>query len=935
MNTRTLRDPNPARWRERACWILTGFAAMLWSAFAHPALAQGTAATSQPAERVQSRRSDLHEKNTLAVSIIFPITNSIIDQGTMPLVPIDVQIDSGTPPQSVTVQVCESTDGIGCLNVNSPRSVFNIAPGGPYQAMWTPPPYAIEVTTSFKFLAWASVRNAAGETTTSATTMFTYVMPPSRKATLLAPPLDTGFFAPASPVLWASVSKLAADPTTIDHVDFMDGSGLIGTVQAPNSTPSGYALLWKSAPEGAHEVWARGVDSTGRSWTSPSVSLYVVPTPGAIDVALTSPHTGETFAEAVSIELRANASVAAGTIERVEFVDGATTIGTAFDAPYSVTWNAPSIGIHAISARAFDDLGNASASSAAYVRSLGSPGVSSIILTSPAQGAVVALSTPIVYSSVTSTRDSPISRVEYSLDGAIVGSSTTSPYSVSKPATTLGKHSAVAVAYDVAGHQWSSAAIAFSVVADDKPPPGGPNPPPSVTVSAPASGASFVEGDTIHLTASASQIGGSIARVEFTANGALVGASTASPWNANWSGATPGDYAIIATATNNAGVSASSPAVTVHVVPAPASIVMAAPPPGAIFYAGDSIGLHPATMHVSGAVAHVDYYIDGTLAGSATVAPYTYEWDPAAPGTYSVTARVFDTAGNSAQSTPVTLVVKDITIHILSPLAGANIDGPSVPVEGTYEGPANTGVVVNDVIAINDGHGHFFVNDISLPAITNTIKATATSMGGSRQSTSITVTASAADDPSAPNIFASESEGIDALSTRIAVSHPEDVASFRVLDLGSGTMGPGAPGSGDVATLNFATPGLFTPTMEITDKQGKVTRKRIVVLVSSSTEVVSSRMAIVNQFTDALFKQQKNRAVATLTAGLANQFSSIYDALHDHWPDIVRSFGSVGATMYSTETFEAAVTRMHDGQKYLYLIEGMRDSDGVWRIDSF
>src|SRR6185437_3953942 len=254
-----------------------------------------------------------------------------------------------------------------------------------------------------------SVRNAAGETTTSATTMFTYVMPPSRKATLLTPPRDTGFFAPASPVLWASVSKLAADPATIDHVDFMDGSSLIGTVQAPNSMPSGYALLWKNAPEGAHEIWARGVDSTGRSLTSSSVSLYVVPPPGAIDVALTSPHTGETFAEAAPIELHANASVAVGTIERVEFVDGAATIGTAFDAPYSVTWNAPSIGIHAISARAFDDLGNASASAAAYVRSLGSPGVSSIILTSPAQDAVVALSTPIVYSSVTNARDSPIS----------------------------------------------------------------------------------------------------------------------------------------------------------------------------------------------------------------------------------------------------------------------------------------------------------------------------------------------------------------------------------------------------------------------------------------------------------------------------------------------------------------------------------------------
>ncbi|MGH9697558.1 MAG: hypothetical protein ACRD5Z_25665, partial [Bryobacteraceae bacterium] len=82
-------------------------------------------------------------------------------------------------------------------------------------------------------------------------------------------------------------------------------------------------------------------------------------------------------------------------------------------------------------------------------------------------------------------------------------------------------------------------------------------------------------------------------------------------------------------------------------------------------------------------------------------------------------------------------------------------------------------------------------------------------------------------------------------------------------------------------------------------------------------------------------KQNKARALATLTGGLAAKFSSTYDALQDRWPGIIGSFDAVGATMYSTESFEAAVTRTHGGQKYLYLVEGLRDSDGVWRIDSF
>jgi hypothetical protein len=882
-----------------------------------------------------ARRSDLREKSALAIAITFPTPNAVIDQGTTASVPINLAIASGTALESVTITVCEAQTGTSCSNQFSPVTQLPVPPGGPYQATWIPASVSAPTSISYKYMVVASARNSAGETATTSATTFTYVYQSTRSARLLAPAHDAGYFAPASPVLWASATLLAGDSNTIDHVDFLDGSSVIGSVTTPNSTPTGYAYLWNNAPVGSHEIWVRAIDSQGRTVTTPAVSLYVVPPPGTIDVDLEQPHTGDMFGSDIPIALQAKAVASEGAIERVEFMDGATVIATTLAPPFAATWTTPSIGNHAIVARAFDDLGNAAASPPAYVQTLARPRTPLVVMTLPKQGYIAKLGETVAMSSVTESPDVAISRVDYWADGVIIGSSAAPPYPSAWASPSLGSHTMAAEIFDVMGRRTMSELVVINVTTDGKPPGGNPGPPPPVVaLTSPASNSSFVEGDTVKLGANATQAGGVITRVDFKADGHVVATVGAPPWIGTWSGAVPGNHVLTGVATNNSGISATSAAVSIKVSPSPTTIVLAAPATNSRFYTGDSIGLHPATMHVTGGPARVDYYIDGALIGSSSVAPYIYDWDLDAPGTYSVTARVLDTAGNTGVSAPVLVVVSPISVRFTSPVDRATIAARTVLVEGTYDGPRNTGIVVNDAVAVNDGKGRFFVNDVSLSDPTTSITAVATSMGGSRASASITVATSAID--AFPNrVIVVGDEGIDRLSTRIAVDHPENIASWRAIDLVGGTMGPGANGTNDIATLTFNAPGLYAPTMEVTDKQGNITRKRIVLLVSSSTEVGLSRMSLVNQFFDALQRQRKSRALAALSSGKAGQFSFVYDALRDHWPEIIGTLGQVGATTYGTEDFEAAVTRNRNGQKYLYLIEGMRESDGVWRIDSF
>jgi len=62
-------------------------------------------------------------------------------------------------------------------------------------------------------------------------------------------------------------------------------------------------------------------------------------------------------------------------------------------------------------------------------------------------------------------------------------------------------------------------------------------------------------------------------------------------------------------------------------------------------------------------VDRVEFYRDGVLMGTSGVAPYSCTWDTKslANGTYQVTVKAYDEAGNSGQSASVVVKVKSAT----------------------------------------------------------------------------------------------------------------------------------------------------------------------------------------------------------------------------------------------------------------------------------
>lgn len=184
------------------------------------------------------------------------------------------------------------------------------------------------------------------------------------------------------------------------------------------------------------------------------------------------------------------------------------------------------------------------------------------------------------------------------------------------------------------------------------------NSPPTISLTAPANGATYVTPANITAAATANDADGTISKVDFYAGTSLIGTDATAPYSVQWSSVNAGAYAITAIATDNSGSSAASSAANVSVnLPNNLPVVeMTAPVGGLTFPAGLSLILSANATDIDGSITKVDFYAGASLLGTDTTAPYGVTW-AAIAGAQTLTAVATDNAGATAMSAPVNISV--------------------------------------------------------------------------------------------------------------------------------------------------------------------------------------------------------------------------------------------------------------------------------------
>ncbi len=350
-----------------------------------------------------------------------------------------------------------------------------------------------------------------------------------------------------------TASATASDNVGVTKVEFYIGNTLSNT---DSSSPYSASLSTAGLAPGGYTVRAVAYDAAGNTTTSSSVN-FTIPTPPdttAPSVAVSTPAAGSTISgSAATISVTASDNI---NVTKVDFLVDGVVVATSSSttSPYAGTINTTSLtnGTHQLSAKAYDAASNVgtSANVAVTVNNI-VPDTTppTVSLTAPAANATLSGTTTIT---ATASDNIGVTKVEFSVDNALVATDTTAPFSTALTTTnyTNGTHTLKAKAYDAANNATTSTMITITI--NNVVPPTPDTTTPTIAITSPVTNAT-VSG-IVSFTATASDNVG-VTKVELLNGSTILVTDQTAPYTMTWDSTSVGDgsITIIAKAYDAAG----------------------------------------------------------------------------------------------------------------------------------------------------------------------------------------------------------------------------------------------------------------------------------------------------------------------------------------------------------------------------------------------
>ncbi len=458
-----------------------------------------------------------------------------------------------------------------------------------------------------------------------------------------------------------TLTATVSDPDgTVAKVDYFLGPLKIGTTLSPP-----HKLNYVATTEGLMSFSVVATDNAALSGASSSVVVNgglngtPPPPPSNTPPTVTLVSSATSVAAGSAITLTANAFDANGSVARVVFYVGATQIVSDATAPFATTYTPTVAGTYSFSAVAVDDQNAQSTSNGVLVQATagapGAPNTPPTVSLVTSTGNLSVGGNALLTATATDT-DGSIAKVEFYQDSLLIGTDTSSPFTVSYTASVKGNFSFQAIATDNKGATSTSNIVAINVAVA-----GGGNNPPTATLA--ASSMLVAAGGVSVLTATATDSDGSVAKVMFYDGATVIGQSTTSPYKHNFSSSTGGLHMLTAVAHDNLGATTTTNNVVVFVSGGTGGGANAAPTVSLAaaltsITTGAVSKLTATAADSDGTIAKVVFYNGATMLGQVTSPPYTYDFSSITTGNFSLTAVAFDNLNAQTTSSPVVIQVK-------------------------------------------------------------------------------------------------------------------------------------------------------------------------------------------------------------------------------------------------------------------------------------
>jgi hypothetical protein len=469
----------------------------------------------------------------------------------------------------------------------------------------------------------------------------------------------------------------------------LDGATIANQFVAPWTT------TMTALPAGTYTLSAMATDDMGTFGMAPAIG-FTITEPANLPpaVTLTAPTNGALFTyvltdpvQPVPITLEATATDSDGTVTKVDWYSSTLLIATDTTSPYTGLWPAVG-GVYPIVAVATDDDGAMATSAVATITVTNTPVANiapTVQITAPTNGVTFYAPASFSFTANASDSDGTISNVVFYRTSSVVGTDTTSPYASSMSSLLAGNYNLTAVAQDDDGAKATNF-ISINVI----PPPPPPNIPPTVTVTSPPNGTTYLAPATVTFSATASDSDGTVTSVQFWQGGTLIYDDTLSPYTSLLSSLSANTYVLRAVATDDDGAkTTNSVTIVVGTPPNQAPLVtLTSPTNGATFNGPLSIPVAATASDPDGTITSVTFYRGASSLGVDTSVPYSLVNASVPVGTQLYSAVALDNSG--ARST------NQVTVYVVTP--PVNI-APTVTITSPVNGDIFTAPVTNVVTA--------------------------------------------------------------------------------------------------------------------------------------------------------------------------------------------------------------------------------------------
>lgn len=283
-----------------------------------------------------------------------------------------------------------------------------------------------------------------------------------------------------------------------------------------------------------------------------------------------------------------------------------------------------------------------------------------------------------------------------------------------------------------------------------------------------------------------------------------------------------------------------------------------------------------------------------------------------------------DRAGNEIMEV-INIAYQPSEVVVTFPTPGSTVDSNATALCGAFQGPPNTGIVVNGRRAMVKAN-KFCVNDIYLTPGENVLSIAVTHPDGTTIFDSANVFSSVA---SSVHVWTFPESGIAPFHAKFSVANLERVEITQVVaDFDGDGITDVTSDSIEALEYTYTEPGMYRADISISDSTGAVTTVNVMINVVAANEVDALLRGVYVDMLSQLRSGNVEGALNAVTGDLREKYRGVFNSLQDDLPAVAEQIGSIEAGVVGNDMAEYVVIRGEQA----FLVYFVLCEDGVWRI---